>query len=326
MVPVTEVRQVPQTVRRIARGSFADNGCLSNAAGNLTSRVSNGCLLGQGIALPSGTTTHEAAGPNRVFVEGVPATRLTPITTTKMVQETQVRKVPYTVNRVVTEVVSKQVPTTVTKMVPTTVCKTVPTTTCRIVTEQAVKQVPTKVTVMKPEVVCKKVATTVCTQVPCTTTVKVPYTYTENVAVCVPKKIAIQVPVNVMVRKPRYVATSPCGNNPCATSAPAACDACATTKAPGAISGLVARIGSRLPGGSGTNCDACALAPAAPVRVSAPACSTAAADPCAPGLASVITGNSNEPVRDLLRSLFKGRLCADPCAPVVAPTCSTGCK
>ena len=53
-----------------------------------------------------------------------------------------------------------------------------------------------------------------------------------------------------------------------------------------------------------------------------------ACDACAPGLAGLCSSADRTPIRDFLKGLFVGRLCADPCAKPVCDPCAAAspCK
>jgi len=300
---------VPYTVKRVAQGCFVDGGSCGVTApceGACEKTGLFGHLLGKMAGrVKAGAATYGAAGRGKVFVEGMACTRTVTTNVTRNVTETVMKRVPVTTKKRIAEVVHKQVPTTVTRMVPTTVCRQVPECVTRMVPTTCVRKVCQQVTEMVPTTVCRKVPVSVTKQVPCTTTVKVPCTTTEMVPVCVTRRVAVQVPVQVVVRNAQSVS---CGG----------CDPCATASNCGPLglglgsrlSGLGSRFNTAMSGGS-------ANAGCAPAG---------ACDPCAAGLASVACDTSRpKPIRDLIAKIFSGRLCADPCAPVVsAPAC--GCN
>jgi len=68
-------------------------------------------------------------------------------------------------------------------------------------------------------------------------------------------------------------------------------------------------------------CDPCGGSPAA-----SNGCGTATGDACtSSGFASAVRGECAAPFSGLLGRLFKGRLCADPCAPAPACTPAPSC-
>ena len=199
---------------------------------------------------------------------------------------------PVTTTRMVSETIIKKVPYTVSKCIPEEVVKSMPVTTTRMVRSEVQKCVPETITKIICETHVKQVPTKVTTCVPEQVTKmvaykvckEVPVTTICKVPVCVTEMCPVTVTRKVAVQVPVACATKSAYTpcSPCGDGCSAGCDPCKTEA-----------------------CDPCA---------SSNGCS-------ATGLADILK-NRPTPVRDFLKGLFEGRLCADPCAPTVCDPCA----
>jgi len=290
-VRYTEVRNVPTTVRRIARGAYVDDkgvGHDTDAPGrkftekavarkqvpyNVTRMVStmerktvvhNVPRVVRGAYVDDKGKGHGADAPGRAFKEGAhfDVSRVT--TTTRMVQEQRVKKVQHIVNVMVEDRRINRVPYQVCKMVPHTVTKKVPYTVCE--TEK----------VMVPRRICY----TECVKVPYTVRCMVPYT--ETVPCQVTKQVKVCVPVTVQIKKARLVPVT-----------------VSREPGPGAPSGPNAPCGPGAPCAQGPCGKACP------------------GDACCNRLGNRLFGRAcpNDFCREgLLQRVFRNRFCCDPCS------------